>query len=302
MWEATRARPATRPLLILGAGQPRGRRVRERLVAEAERRSTTVLVLRADEGLDALDRTIAGSEADAVAVCGDACTQARVAALAAARDLPYSCIPCGLDDLLARDLGSPLDDPVGAVALPGSETERTIDLGEVNGIAFVNYVAIGIEMPASGEVRSEERRRAARGASRARHLRGDARRPAVSRPASGLPALLVCNNRFELLDEELGPRRALDSGLLEVATFRGPDRDEDFGGRAGRYERSCRRFSLGSREPVLADVDGEPRLLEPPLRFRSVAGALRVRIPEQTAARPVLTVRDTRRAERAARA
>jgi diacylglycerol kinase family enzyme len=302
MTEGTRKRPATRALLILGAGQPRGRRVRERLVAEAERRSMKVTVLIADDGREAIDRAIAECRPDAVAVCGDGWTQASVAALAAASDLPYSCVPSGAEDLLARDLGSPLDDPVAALGLPVGGIERTIDLGEVNGVAFVNYVAVGVEVPLCEGKRAVERRRSARGLRRPRLGRGETARRPVTREAERLPAMLVCNNRFRLLDEELGPREALDSGLLEVAMFRDTGREVDFDRRrrAGWYARSCRRFSLGSRAPVLADVDGEPRVLDPPLRFRSVAGALRVRVAEQSATEPVLAVRDARRGEPAA--
>jgi hypothetical protein len=271
--------------------------VRERLVAEAERRSMTVAVLRAGDRLDAVDRLIAATDPDAVAVCGDGCTQATVAAVAAARDLPYSCVPSGAEDLLARDLGSPLDDPMEALGLPASHTELTIDLGEVNGIAFVNYVAVGIEMTPRNGGRALERRRNARGSGRAWPAPGDLGDGVPpKREADRLPALLVCNNRFKLLDAELGPRPALDRGLLEVTLFRGPVGERDFGlrRRSGWYARSCRCFALGARAPVLADVDGEPRLLDPPLRFRSVAGALRVRVPERPAPGTGIVASDAR--------
>jgi hypothetical protein len=40
-------------------------------------------------------------------------------------------------------------------------------------------------------------------------------------------------------------------------------------------------FQVRSGQPVEVGVDGEAMLLNPPIRFRSVPGALRVRIPSQ---------------------
>ena len=39
-----------------------------------------------------------------------------------------------------------------------------------------------------------------------------------------------------------------------------------------------RRFRIEAQEPVPAGIDGEAVVLDPPLRFRSLRGVLRVRI------------------------
>jgi diacylglycerol kinase family enzyme len=256
MTRARTARPVGRPLLILGAARPRGRRGRARLIAEAERRSMMVATLKTSERLASVDLVIDATQADAVAVCADAPLQALVAGVAAARDLPFSCVPTGPEDLLARDLGLAVDDPLEALSLPRSEEQRTIDLGEVNGVVFVNYVAVGVRMPGSSAA-------------------GDA----GEEPAE--PALLVCNNRFSLHQGGLGPREWPDSGLLEVTSLSGGGLDRAIEAQlaAGWTTHSCSRFVLGASGPVHAVVDGEPRTLVAPLRFRSLPRALRVRVP-----------------------
>jgi hypothetical protein len=98
---------------------------------------------------------------------------------------------------------------------------------------------------------------------------------------AGAGALLVCNGRFELLDDRLGSRDWPDAGRLQVVTFQTPGTDGSFTALrgAGFQERVCTRFQLALRNAVVVDVDGAPRRLVPPLRFRSVAAALRVRAP-----------------------
>jgi hypothetical protein len=181
-------------------------------------------------------------------------------------------MPAGPEDLLARDLGMPLDDPAEALRLPFSTAERAIDLGEVNGLPFVNRVAVGVEMPATPS----------RGSRRGSSPPG--RKPTGSRaPAVGdqIPTVLVCNNRFELLDDGLGLRDWPGSGTLQVLTFEGAGGQRSFAAlrRAEVHERACSRFQLDLPAEVLVDVDGEAHRLTPPLRFRSVSAALRVRAP-----------------------
>jgi diacylglycerol kinase family enzyme len=229
-----------------------------------------VAVLQPGDRLRAIDLTIEATQADAVVVCGEAPVQAAVAAVAAARDLPFACMPAGPDDLLARDLGMPLDDPAEALKLPFAGAERTIDLGEVNGLPFVNRVAVGVELPAAapwgrpGRPERSRRRTAPRTFAQA-----------------GAGALLVCNDRFELLEDRLGRRDWPDEGRLQVVTFETPGTDRSFAAlrAAGFQEHVCTRFQLALRNAVVVDLDGERCRLVPPLRFRTVAAALRVRAP-----------------------
>lgn len=236
-----------------------------------------VAVLKPADRVRAIDLTVEATQADAVVVCGDAPVQAAAAGVAAARDLPYVCMPAGPDDLLARDLGMPLDDPFEALKLPFSSAERTIDLAEVNGLPFVNRVAVGVRLSSSPSRRPNRRSSAERTAE-----------PLTVAGDAGVPALLVCNNRFELLEDRLGLRDWPGAGRLQIVTFAAPGEDRSFAAlrAAGFQERTCARFQLALRAELVVDVDGEPCKLASPLRFRSVAAALRVRSPS-VEARPI---------------
>jgi diacylglycerol kinase family enzyme len=274
--------PAQRPLLVLAPGRPRGSRVRARLVAAAERRGMIVAALKAPDRLRALDRIVEATQPDAVLVCAEPPVQAELAAVAASRDIPFACMPSGPDDLLARDLGAVLDDPAEALSLPFSSTERTIDLAEVNGVEFVNYAAVGLELPATvSHAHRGPRRKPLPGPGRARSRTRVAGSPAAERS----PALLVCNNRFELRADGLGERDWPGSGRLQVIEFHTARAERNFAAvrREGWQERSCASFELPLRSPVRVDIDGEPRELRPPLRFRCLHSALRVRTPPSTA-------------------
>jgi diacylglycerol kinase family enzyme len=105
--------------------------------------------------------------------------------------------------------------------------------------------------------------------------------------------ILVSNNRYELSHPEgFGSRRRLDAGTLGIVAARlqspgeaarfaqlqasGPTRRP-----ADWLEWTDTSFQVRSGQPVEVGVDGEAMLLDPPIRFRIVPGALRVRISPQ---------------------
>jgi diacylglycerol kinase family enzyme len=231
---------------------------RVELLVEAARRRVNVLQLDAARRMRSIDGAAGACAACAIAVCGPPWMQARVAAVASGRDLPFACVPCGEDDALARDLGLFGVQPGERLGPLLDGVEQMLDLGEVNGIAFVNYVAVG---DCGGRARP-----------RLDPLRRD-----------GLAGLLVTNNAFAIEGEELLPRKRIDGGLLGVAA-----RDAS-GGRSNtrspplgpRLEPStC--LELSADGPVLAEVDGWPRVLSAPLRFRALAGAVRALLPRSS--------------------
>jgi hypothetical protein len=90
--------------------------------------------------------------------------------------------------------------------------------------------------------------------------------------------VLVSNNRY-LLGPTLGSgtRPRLDEGVLGVVDFHPP------GGGDARSSARWRELvttglEVDSARPVPLGIDGEAVTLAPPLRFRTRAGALRVRI------------------------
>jgi hypothetical protein len=104
-------------------------------------------------------------------------------------------------------------------------------------------------------------------------------RPPASTESSRISwnVLLLGNNRYELHLFRLGARERLDAGELEMWTAEGlwPTPWEER--RASSF-----RIDLPVAQ-VAAAIDGEPALLEPPLDLESLAGALRLLVPERTA-------------------
>ena len=83
--------------------------------------------------------------ADGLAMAGGDGSQAIVARIAAAHDLPYACIPSGTRNHFALDLGVDRDDDLGALdAFGPGAGEHVVDLAEVNGRTFVNNASLGV--------------------------------------------------------------------------------------------------------------------------------------------------------------
>ena len=103
--------------------------------------------------------------------------------------------------------------------------------------------------------------------------------------------MLVSNNPYELVRlAGAGMRPRLDTGTLGVfaARVRSPgDVSQlaalELAGQAQRFggllSWSAPEFEVRSSGPVEVGLDGEALVLEPPLRFESLPGALRVRLP-----------------------
>jgi diacylglycerol kinase family enzyme len=103
--------------------------------------------------------------------------------------------------------------------------------------------------------------------------------------------ILVSNNRYELGGGEgFGSRRRIDAGTLGIvaASFESSNDITRFvqvqgAGRARRFSGSAEwtdtSFEVRSGHPIEIGIDGEAMLLDAPIRFRIIPGALRVRIP-----------------------
>jgi diacylglycerol kinase family enzyme len=91
--------------------------------------------------------------------------------------------------------------------------------------------------------------------------------------------------------EGFGSRRRIDAGSLgivaarfgstqDAARFAQRQADGDRRRRpAGWLEWSDTTFEVRSGQPVEVGLDGEALVLDPPIRFRTMPGALRVRLP-----------------------
>ncbi|MEU3710459.1 diacylglycerol/lipid kinase family protein [Streptomyces catenulae] len=140
------APPPRRPVLIMNPRSGGGKVGRFRLVERAEALGARVILLDPDAPADvaALAREAVADGADLLGVAGGDGTQALVAAVAAAHDLPFVVISAGTRNHFALDLGLDRTDPARCLdALTDGEDLR-VDLGDVAGRAFVNTVSFGV--------------------------------------------------------------------------------------------------------------------------------------------------------------
>ncbi len=292
---ATRAQLADvpapqRPFLFLNPRSGGGKAVRFALADEASARGIEPVTLGPADELEALVREAVAAGADGLAMAGGDGSQAIVAAIAAEYDLPYACIPSGTRNHFALDLGVDRDDVVGALDAFVDGGERRVDLAEVNGRVFVNNVSLGVYAEAvqrdnyrEAKLRTllatlSERQSGAAAGSPELRWRG----PGGHEHSAGI-AILVSNNRYRLGHAiGSGTRPRIDDGLLGI-TIAGYPRGREGSRGEPRPQRPWREWStsefrVDAEGPVPAGVDGEAVTLEPPLRFRIRAGALRVRI------------------------
>jgi diacylglycerol kinase family enzyme len=267
------------------------------LVEEARRRGIEPVVLApGDDLLELAERAVAGG-ADVLGMAGGDGSQALVATVASKHDVGFVCIPAGTRNHLAMDLGLDRADVVGALDAFGEAVERRIDLGMVGERVFVNNATAGlyakiVQSPAYRD------RKVGTALDLLPTMLGPDATPfdlrftgpdGTEHPSTHL--ILVSNDRYELgSGEGFGSRRRIDGGNLGIvaATFRSSGElarlvQSEAAGRnwrpPGWIEWADASFELRSDQPVEIGIDGEAMVLDPPIRFRTLPAALRVRIP-----------------------
>jgi diacylglycerol kinase family enzyme len=283
--ELPSAPPPDHPVLFYNPLSGGGKAERFHLAEEARRRGIEPIELRRGDDLEELVRVAVRHGANGLAMAGGDGSQAIVAKIAAEFELPYACIPAGTRNHFALDLGVDRDDVVGALDAFVDGGERRVDLAEVNGRVFVNNVSLGLYAEAVQRAGYREAKIRTLLDTVPDALGPDAEPPPLhwrgpSGDESGA-AVLVSNNIYRL-GRALGSgtRPRLDRGQLGIAVVGLTGRRRD-GGRSharGMQQWSSSTFEIGSDRPVPAGIDGEATVLDPPLRFRIMTGALRVRI------------------------
>jgi len=282
------AGPARHGVLILNPRSGGGKAARFGLAERARALGVEPVELRPGDDLRALAEQAVARGADVLGMAGGDGSQALVADVARQHGVAFVCVPAGTRNHLALDLGLDREDVPAALAAFGEAIERRIDLAELNGRVFVNNVSLGVYATV---VQSPAYRgaKAATAAQRLPDLLGpDAPRPdlAFSLPdgtrCESADVVLVSNGPYRL--EHLsgfGTRERLDSGVLGIVTVTA-DRAGRLSPRRGRRSWSAAEFVVDSGSPLVeAGVDGEALRLPPPLRFRVLPGALRVRMPRE---------------------
>ena len=289
--------PAARPVLLMNPKSGGGKVGRFNLVEEARRRGIEPVVLAPGDDLLRLAERAVADGADIVGMAGGDGSQALVASVAAAHDVGFVCVPAGTRNHLAMDLGLDRDDVVDALDAFGDAVERRIDLGLVGDRVFVNNATVGlyakiVQSPAYREHKVGTALELLPGMLGPDATPFDLRftGPDGTEHASA-HLILVSNDRYQLgSGEGFGSRRSIDGGNLGIvaATFRSPAEIARLlqSGASGRnwrppgwVEWADASFELESGRPVEIGIDGEAMVLDPPIRFRTLPGALRVRIP-----------------------
>ncbi len=292
--------PARHGVLIMNLRSGGGKAERFDLEGACRRRGIEPVVLGPGDDLRQLAEEAIDRGADVIGMAGGDGSQALVAAVAMEAGVAMVCIPAGTRNHFALDLGLDRDDVVGALAAYSDAVERRIDLATVGDRVFVNNVSLGVyaKVVQSPEYRDAKRQTTA---SLLPELLGpdadpfDLRYPGPDgTEQSGAQIIMVSNNPYRLTGlGGVGSRPRLDTGTLGIVTAEvqgGAEMAEmvaaEAAGRIQRFrgfaEWAARSFTIRSDEPIEAGVDGEALVLEAPLEFRSVPGALRVRLPPRS--------------------
>ncbi len=287
------APPARRPLLVMNPRSGGGKVGRFDLVTKARDRGADVELLAGPTHVDvqALAAQGIADGHDLLGVAGGDGTQALVAGVAAANDVPFLVISAGTRNHFAMDLGLDRARPDACLDALTDPMELCIDLGEINGRTFVNNASFGAyaEVVRRPEYRDDKRGTTLRllpevlsgqaGAHLSVYLDGRL-------VAEGPQAVLVSNNPY-LFDDPagLGRRPRLDTGALGVVAV-----SVDSAAQAVRLVNGARSAGLlestASEVVIESDtaeipvgIDGESVLLRTPVRCTVRPQALRVRVP-----------------------
>ena len=293
-------RQPTLPVLIVNPRSGGGKAGRLDLASECKTRGIELVVLQQGDDLLGIADALVSRGADAIGVAGGDGSQALAATVASRYDLPYVCVPAGTRNHFALDVGIDRADVIGALDAFAHGTERRVDLARVNGRVFVNNASLGVYAKI---VQSEDYRNA--------QLETVARMLPDMLPPRGAPfdfgfdapdgerwqgpqLVLVSNNPYRLPRPGVpGSRLGVDRGVLGVIAVRvvSPKEvlsliaTESTGAvpqRPGWLDFTAVTLDVDANTSVDVALDGEPCLLDPPLRFESVPAALRLRVSSAT--------------------
>ena len=296
--------PARRAVLIVNPNSGGGKAERFNLIEEAGRRNIETLLLGRDDDLSELARRAVTHGADVIGMAGGDGSQAVVASVAMHHDVAHVCVPAGTRNHFAADLGLDRGDVVGALDAFNDGVERRVDLACLNERVFVNNASLGVYAQV---VQSDAYRDAKLGTWK--RMLPELLEPGPVHSVLSFDApdgkdwrdsalVIVSNNPYQVRRfRGTGTRPRLDTCQLSVFATRmrgagGVARLVTFGtigrwlGSSSQHRRlsgvlqwSCPEFEIHAEDPVAVGLDGEALVLAPPLRFVSLPGALRVRLP-----------------------
>ncbi|MEW2500717.1 diacylglycerol kinase family protein [Amycolatopsis sp. NPDC047767] len=295
--QADRVGPARHGVLLMNPRSGGGKVAQFDLERKARERGVTPVVLRRGDDLRALAEE-AAQHADVIGMAGGDGSQALVADVARRHGLPYVCVPAGTRNHFALDLGLDRENVTAALDAYGEAAEHRIDLALIGDRVFVNNASLGVyatvvQSPGyrDAKVSTVAGQLPQLLGPESEHFDLQYRVPGdEDRPPADI--VLVSNGAYRLDRlSGFGSRERLDSGSLGIVTVN-VDRARDLPalitaeltGQLARYpgyhEWQTEEFVVSSGQSLVdIGVDGEALRLEPPLRFRTLPGALRVRVP-----------------------
>ncbi|MFF3773755.1 diacylglycerol/lipid kinase family protein [Streptomyces sp. NPDC002232] len=302
---AQKAAPAARPkrpVLIMNPKSGGGKVERFGLVGRAEELGARVILLDPSAPADvaALAREAVSDGADLLGVAGGDGTQALVAEVAAAHDLPFLVVSAGTRNHFAMDLGLDRDDPARCLDALTDGEELRIDLGDVDGRPFVNTVSFGVYADIVQRPEYRDDKAGTILAVMPDLLLGEGVRRLDARidgtPLTAQQAVLVSNNPYVSPDEFSGSGRrpSLHDGELGVLGIRVEDAAQaaDLAVRGsqstGLTVLSAHRVEVTSdADEIPVAVDGEALRMPTPVVCVLRPGALRVLVPRDRPGVPV---------------
>jgi diacylglycerol kinase family enzyme len=287
-------------VLIMNPRSGGGKVAKFGLRQKAEELGAEVVMLEGPGQVDvaALAERAVADGADLLGVAGGDGTQALVAGIAAAHDLPFLCISAGTRNHFAMDLGLDRDDPAACLDALTEGIERRIDLGLIGERTFVNNASFGVyaQVVESPAYRDDKRGTTLQmlpdllrpngsdGSGQQRQLAARVGSKTIEAPQ----AVLVSNNPYDLTDiAGLGRRDRLDTGKLGVIAIKVDNAAQAIGlvraghGRGLVIENSL-AITIEAPQPTIpVGIDGETVLLPTPVHCSIRPGALRVVVPKQ---------------------
>jgi diacylglycerol kinase family enzyme len=290
--------PARHGVLLMNPWSGGGKVTRFALEDEAMRRGIRPVVLHHGDDLRSLAEQAVADGADVIGMAGGDGSQALVADVARQHDVGFVCVPAGTRNHFALDLGLDRDDVVAALDAYDTAAEWRVDLALLGERVFVNNASLGVY----ATVVQSDAYRDAKLATTAQLLpellgpnaqRFDLRFTGPDGADTRSADIVLVSNGVYRLDRlsGFGTRQRLDAGVLGIVSMT-VDRARDVPGliaaeATGRIaefrgydEWTAPEFVVRSGDGLVnVGVDGEALALPPPLVFRSLPSALRVRTP-----------------------
>ena len=296
--------PAPQPgraVLLINPKSGGGKAERFDLPDQARKRGVEPILLEPGDDLLELAERAVSNGAEVIGMAGGDGSQALVATVAMRHDIAHVCIPAGTRNHFALDLGLDRDNVIGALDAFTDGVERRVDLARVNDRIFVNNASLGVY---ARVIQSDAYRDAKleTWADMLPDLLGPDAAP-INLEFDGpnattyadAPLILVSNNAYQLTNLlGAGTRPRIDSGQLGIVAARIRSASDvaelislEAIGQTQRFHGLLQwtqaTFEIRSSSTIAVGLDGEALMLEPPLQFVSLPGALRIRLPRHAA-------------------